>query len=146
MQFRERRRVIQVIRTIYDPELKRGRSEVVGKIDKDSPTIPDKLAHACSAEEIGEITAWLTARGESLKSASARGSVATLPEEMRQAAAHFHGHHSGEPEAAAQAEAIWRAWDELKKAMRKAGYAKPHGKHHTGSRNSPPPQSRRASP
>ena len=55
MQFRERRRVIQIIRTIYDPALKRGRSEVVGKIDKDAPVISEKLRKSCSMEELAEI-------------------------------------------------------------------------------------------
>ena len=62
MQFRERRRVIQMIRTTYDPAVKRGRSEVVGKIDKDAPAIPEKLRKSCSAEELAEIESWLAER------------------------------------------------------------------------------------
>lgn len=128
MQFRERRRVIQVIRTIYDPKLKRGRSEVVGKIDKADPAITDKLHKACTPEEIEEIAAWLYTRGESLKTADVRGSAITLAERMRQAAEYFASHRDHEAEAEACADAIWLAWDELKKAMRQAGLAKPHGK------------------
>ena len=66
MQFRERRRVIQIIRTITSA-LKRGRSEVVGKIDKDAPVISEKLRKSCSTEELAEIQTWLAERETALR-------------------------------------------------------------------------------
>jgi len=59
MQFRERRRVIQVIRTVYDPAIKRGKSEVVGRLAQDAPVIDDELRQSCTAEELCEVEEFL---------------------------------------------------------------------------------------
>ena len=59
MQFRERRKVVQVIRTVYDPVIKRGKSEVVGRLDREAPVLDDALRAACSAEEVAEIEAFV---------------------------------------------------------------------------------------
>lgn len=122
MQFRERRRVIQVIRTTYDPELKRGRSEVVGKIDKAAPTVTDKLQKTCTPEELAEIGAYLASRHESQRTEAVRAGAETLPDEMRKAAEYFRTHQG--VRAMEFAAEIRAAWDELKAAMRKAGFSK----------------------
>lgn len=122
MQFRERRRVIQVIRTTYDPELKRGRSEVVGKIDKAEPAMTDKLRNACTPEERAEIADYLANRSGILRNAAVRAGAETLPEQMRRAAEYFRDHR--DEEARRFAVEIRRGWDELKSAMRRAGFTK----------------------
>lgn len=122
MQFRERRRVIQVIRTTYDPELKRGRSEVVGKIDKAAPAITDKLHKTCSPEELSEIATYLTNRQNMLRTEAVRAGAETLPAQMRAAAEYFRTHR--DEEAKDFAVEIRAAWDELKSALRKAGFSK----------------------
>lgn len=127
MQFRERRRVIQVIRTTYDPELKRGRSELLGKLDKTAPAIGEALRTACTAEELAEIATYLDGRRETQRSATARAGAETLPEQMRKAAEYFHTHQGDK--ALAFAGEIRGAWDELKAAMRKAGFSKSKVRH-----------------
>lgn len=122
MQFRERRRVIQVIRTTYDPEVKRGRSEVLGKIDKAAPAVTDKLNKACTLEELAEITAYLANRQNLLRNEAVRAGAETLPAQMRAAAEYFRTHR--DEEAKDFAVDIRAAWDELKAALRKAGFAK----------------------
>lgn len=122
MQFRERRRVIQVIRTTYDPELKRGRSEVVGKIDKALPAITDKLQKACTPEERDEVAAYLDNRRNALRNEAVRAGAETLPAQMRAAAEYFLTHRDGE--AKEFAAAIRAAWDELKGSLNKAGFSK----------------------
>lgn len=122
MQFRERRRVIQVIRTTYDPELKRGRSEVVGKIDKSAPAVTDKLQKSCSAEELAEIAGYLANRQTTLRSEAVRAGAETLPAQMRAAAEYFRTHRDGD--AKVFAAEIRSAWDELKASLRKAGFSK----------------------
>ncbi len=122
MQFRERRRVIQVIRTTYDPDLKRGRSEVVGKIDKATPAVTDKLQKACTPEELSEIATYLANRRNSLRNEAVRAGAETLPAQMRAAAEYFRTHRDGE--AKIFATEIRLAWDELKGALRKAGFSK----------------------
>lgn len=127
MQFRERRRVIQVIRTTYDPELKRGRSEMVGKLDKTAPAITDDLRAACTAEELAEVATYLDGRQETQRSAAVRAGAETLPDQMRKAAEYFHAHQ--DDKALAFAAEIRGAWDELKAAMRKAGFSKSKVRH-----------------
>lgn len=127
MQFRERRRVIQVIRTTYDPELKRGRSELVGKLDKTAPAITDALRAACTAEELAEVATYLDGRKETQRSAVVRAGAETLPDQMRKAAEYFHTHQGDK--ALAFAAEIRGAWDELKTAMRKAGFSKAKVRH-----------------
>ncbi|MDQ2105895.1 hypothetical protein, partial [Azospirillum isscasi] len=122
MQFRERRRVIQVIRTVYDPDLKRGRSEVVGKIDKAAPVVTDKLQKACSPEEVSEILTYLDGRKNRLRNEAVRAGAETLPAQMREAAEYFRTHRDGE--AREFATEIRMAWEELKAALRESGFSK----------------------
>lgn len=114
MQFRERRRVIQVIRTTYDPALKRGRSTLLGTLDKAAPAIGDALRAACTAEELEEVKRFLDGRHEV--------GADSLPGQMRKAAAYFRTHNDAA--ALAFAAEVRAAWDELKEAMREAGFSK----------------------
>jgi hypothetical protein len=122
MQFRERRQVIQVIRTIYDPAIKRGRSEVVGRIDRQSPEIGRDLRGACSADELTEIEAFLNRLSRRQTREAADKAAAGLPAQMRLAEAWFR-HHDGDGAGPLAAE-VWTAWQDLAKALRKAGIGK----------------------
>ncbi|HYH18022.1 MAG TPA: hypothetical protein VD995_05335 [Azospirillum sp.] len=144
MQFRERRRVIQVIRTVYDPGLKRGRSEVVGTLDKAAPAVTEALRAACTAEELEEVGAYLRARLNTQRGAAVRAGAETLPEQMRKAAEYFRTHQ--DEEALAFAAEIRAAWEPLKEAMRDAGFSKskvkqgkPKGKKAAEAPATPPP-------
>ncbi len=137
MQFRERRRVIQVIRTTYDPALKRGRSELLGTLDKAAPAVTDALHAACTAMELEEVARYLDGRRETERNATVRAGVETLPEQMRRAAEYFRTHRDAaagddggrDDRALAFAAEIRGAWDELKTAMRKAGFSKSKVRH-----------------
>ncbi|TWA95115.1 hypothetical protein FBY14_101352 [Azospirillum brasilense] len=122
MQFRERRRVIQVIRTVYDPDLKRGRSELVGKIDKAAPAVTDKLQKSCTPEELSEILTYLDDRHNRLRNEAVRAGAETLPAQMREAAEYFRTHR--DDDARAFATEIRLAWEELKTALRESGFSK----------------------
>lgn len=122
MQFRERRRVIQIIRTTYDPALKRGRSKVVGRIPKDAAGLSDKLSRGFTEAEIDEIDTWLRERNWMLVQEAVRLDVDGLAGRMRLAADYFRDHNDAE--AAETAAEIRDAWDELKKAMQKSGFGK----------------------
>lgn len=122
MQFRERRRVIQVIRTVYDPDLKRGRSELVGKIDKAAPVITDKLQRSCTPEELSEVLTYLDGRHNRLRNEAVRAGAETLPAQMREAAEYFRTHR--DDDARAFATEIRLAWEELKTALRESGFSK----------------------
>ena len=133
MQFRERRRVIQVIRTVYDPDLKRGRSEVVGKIDKAALAVTDKLQKGCTPEELSEILTYLDDRRNRLRNEAVRAGAETLPAQMREAAEYFRTHRDGE--AREFATEIRLAWEELKAALRDSGFSKNKVLKKAGERN-----------
>lgn len=123
MQFRERRRVIQVIRTVYDPRIKRGRSEVVGCIDREAPQLDDGLRAACTDAEMTEVEAYIAALKDERSRQAAREAAQDLPAQMRLAEAWLRL-AATDAEAAPLAAEIWTAWDDLSKALHKAGVGK----------------------
>lgn len=122
MQFRERRQVIQLIRTVYDPVIKRGRSEMIGRLDKDAPALDDGLRAICTPDELVEIEDFLTARSALMSAETVRESAHSLAGHMRRAEAYFRAEDTDQ--AALLAAEIFTAWDDLKKAMHKAGFRK----------------------
>jgi len=122
MQFRERSRVIQVIRTVYDPAIKRGRAEVVARLDKDNPEIDDDVRRSCSPAELAELEEFLAARNALLSRETTRSAAETLAAQMRLAEAFFRIGPNGT--AGMVAADIYTAWEDLKKAMHKAGFRK----------------------
>lgn len=122
MQFRERSRVIQVIRTVYDPAIKRGRAEVVARLDKDNPEIDDDVRHSCSPAELAELEEFLAARNALLSRETTRAAAETLAAQMRLAEAFFRTGPNGT--AGMVAADIYTAWEDLKKSMHKAGFRK----------------------
>jgi hypothetical protein len=122
MQFRERRKVIQLIRTVYDPSIKRGRAELVGRLDKTAPVLDDELRTALSEEEVAEVDAYLARRTHSISRESTRMAAQARAGHMRQAEAFFAGPEG--PEGAKPAAEIFAAWEDLKKALHRAGYRK----------------------
>ncbi|MBC7908244.1 MAG: hypothetical protein H7Y60_16065 [Rhodospirillaceae bacterium] len=122
MQFRERSRVIQVIRTIYDPAIKRGRAEVVARLDKDDPQLDDDVRSACSPDELAEVETFLTERAEMMSREATRDAAEDLAARMRMAEAYFRSGPDGI--AGTLAAEIFTAWDDLKKAMHRAGFRK----------------------
>lgn len=127
MQFRERSRVIQVIRTVYDPAIKRGRAEVVARLDKDAPVLDTEIRNACSPAELAEVEEFLAARTALMSQETTRAAAESLAALMRQAEAFFRTGPNGT--AGMVAADIYTAWDDLKKAMHKAGYRKTKSDH-----------------
>lgn len=122
MQFRERSRVIQVIRTVYDPAIKRGRAEVVARLDKDAPEIDESVRRACSPAELVELQDFLAARSALLSRETTRLAAEGLAAQMRLAEAFFRTGPNGT--AGLIAADIHTAWEDLKKALHKAGFRK----------------------
>ena len=123
MQFRERRRVIQVIRTVYDPRIKRGRSEVVGSIDRETPVLDETLRDACTAPEAAEFESYIAIlKSEQSRQAGAEAAQG-LPARMRLAEAWLR-QVEGTGDAGPLAAEIWTAWEDLSKALHKAGVGK----------------------
>lgn len=117
MHFRYRDNVIQVIRTTYDKESKRGRSVVVGRLPRLSLAIGDNLRDACTLDELREIEAWVAEnqRAEALKSELA---AMTLAEQLNRANLWFSANKDSEAAKRLAAEAHF-AWLELVRDLRK---------------------------
>ena len=122
MQFRERSRVIQVIRTVYDPAIKRGRAEVVARLSKDAPTIDEEVRNACSPAELAELEDFLATRTAMMSQETTRDAAMGLAAQMRMAESFFRNGPNGV--GGMVAADIYTAWEDLKKAMHKAGYRK----------------------
>jgi|GEM_PF-1315378 len=59
MHFRLRNNVVQIIRVTYDPQTKRGKNAIVGRLNKANPVITDELKKGCTEGELSEITQWI---------------------------------------------------------------------------------------
>lgn len=59
MHFRTRGKVVQVIRTTYDADTKRAKTQLLGSIKKGAPEIDDELRLSCTPEEYEEAQAWV---------------------------------------------------------------------------------------
>ena len=95
MHFRIRSKAIQVIRTTYDPQAKGAKSQVLGRIDRETLKPTAELKSACSAKELDEVAAWIEQyrRTEAIKiEAAAR----TLANQMEIASGWFDNADAGE--------------------------------------------------
>jgi hypothetical protein len=119
MHFRPRGKHIQVIRTTYDAGTQRGKSTIVGRINRSDLKVDSDLRKACSAEELREVEAWLKSysKTELLKQEYA---VRTLPEQC-ELAAQWIGGAKGEDAAMAAAELV-SAMGKLRQALKRAGF------------------------
>lgn len=122
MQFRERAKVIQLIRTVYDPAIKRGRAELVGSLDRADPKITADVRQVCSPAELAELQDYLARRQQALSADAMRQAARDLPGLMRMAERYFRD--GGDAVAGNAAAEIFAAWDDLKKAMHKSGFRK----------------------
>ena len=59
MHFRNRNRVIQVIRTTYYPATKKPKVQLLGTVNKANPEISDELRLTCKPRELLELKAYL---------------------------------------------------------------------------------------
>jgi hypothetical protein len=116
MHFRERDQVVQIIRTKYDAELKRGKNEIVGRLAKANPKISDELAAALTKEERKEVAAWIEGHANvgRLKMELA---VRTLPEQLALAEEWF-AEQKGD-DARFLAASLVPAWTRLRAALKK---------------------------
>lgn len=62
MHFRIRNRIIQVVRTSYDPVTQKPKTQILGRMNRDAPEIGDELRLSCQPDELSEIKAYLKNR------------------------------------------------------------------------------------
>jgi len=119
MHFRQRKNVVQLIRTSYDPDTKKPRTKVVGRMPLSQPKLTRELKRKLTGAEIAEAKEWIDGqyRMNSLKDELA---ALTLPESI--AAAHrWFSHNADDPAAAAIIPQLVPALQALRKMIRKQG-------------------------
>src|SRR5450755_1686470 len=118
MHFRERNQIVQIIRSKYDADKKKGKNEIVGRLTKAKPIISDELKAALTPDERKEVAAWINGHAsvERLKQELA---VRTLQEHMTLAEAWFA--NKKDDEARFLAASLVPAWMRLRAALKKSG-------------------------
>jgi len=118
MHFRERNQIVQIIRTKYDAATKKGKNEIVGRMPKANPKLPDELAAVLTKEERKEVAAWIEgyATVGRLKRELA---VRMLPEQLVLAQEWFAAQKGDD--ARFLAASLIPAWARLRAVLKKSG-------------------------
>lgn len=85
MQIRIRRHSVTLVRTVYDPAIKRGRSVSLGTFSLDAQTIPDEVDARLRPEERAQIEAILTRRRAARETELEEIAARALPQNLRRA-------------------------------------------------------------
>ncbi len=118
MHFRERNQIIQIIRTKYDAAEKKGKNEIVGRLQKSSPKLTDELNAALTKEERKEVAAWI--EGYATVGRLKREYAARTLHEQVTLAQEWFAEHKGD-EARLLAASLIPAWARLRGTLRKNG-------------------------
>jgi hypothetical protein len=119
MHFRTRNNIIQVIRTTYDADTKKGKSVIVARMSAINPRINDAMIESLSSSELQEVEQWLEgqARLDGLKNELA---AKTLNETINKAAKWL-ASTSNKEEGRALYTEINQAMVKLRRAVNKSG-------------------------
>ena len=118
MHFRERGQIVQLIRTSYDSKSKKGKNEIVGRLEKANPKISEALEAVLTTEERHELADWIGgyAAKERLKRELA---VRTLPEQLALAKEWFSDQKGDD--ARLLAASLTPAWAQLRGLLKRNG-------------------------
>ena len=119
MHFRLRKNVVQLVRTSYNPETKKPRTVVIGRMPLKQPKLSPELESKLTEDEIAETEEWIEGqfRMNSLKEELA---ALTLPESIS-AAHRWFSRNADNPAAAAIIPQLLPALQALRKVLRRNG-------------------------
>ncbi len=119
MHFRLRKNVVQLVRTSYNPDTKKPRTVVVGRMPLKQPKLSPELKSELTEDEIAEAEEWIDGqfRMNSLKEELA---ALTLPESIS-AAHRWFSRNADNPAAVAIIPQLLPALQALRKVLRKQG-------------------------
>ncbi len=119
MHFRLRKNVVQLVRTMYNPETKKPRTVVIGRMPLKQPKLSPELQSKLTEDEIAEAEKWIDGqfRVNSLKEELA---ALTLPESIS-AAHRWFSRNADNPAAAAIVPQLLPALQALRKVLRRKG-------------------------
>ena len=117
MHFRLRKNVVQLVRTTYDPDTKKPKATVVGRLQLKQPKLSPQLKKKLTDDEITETEAWIDGQ---FRLSSLRDELAarTLPDSV--AAAHrWLANNADRPAAAAIVQQLLPELQGLRRMLRK---------------------------
>jgi hypothetical protein len=119
MHFRLRKNVVQLVRTLYNPETKKPRTVIVGRMPLGHPKLTQELKKKLTEDEIAEAEAWIDGqfRLNSLKDELA---ALTLAESIS-AANRWFSRNEDNPAATAIALQLLPAFKTLRRMLRGKG-------------------------
>jgi hypothetical protein len=117
MHFRERHQIVQIIRTKYDPDTKKGKNEIVGRLAKANPQFSEALEAALSKEERKEVAAWIEGHA-TVQRLRKELAVRNLPEQLALAEEWF-ADQKGSNDARVLAASLVPAWVQLRLVMKR---------------------------
>lgn len=123
MHYREQGRTLQFIRTVYDPEKRRGVQQVVGKIPQYTYVIPDEVLPLLTPEEVLQTNDYLAVLKAAREERHHAYTLSQAVESIGKVTSALKTGHA--PKDQAQADAIWEAMAELGRALKKAGHKRP---------------------
>jgi hypothetical protein len=118
MHFRERNQVIQIIRTKYDAVEKKGKNEIVGRLQKADPKITEELGGVLTKEERKEVAAWI--EGYATVGRLKREVAARTLQEQLDLAQEWFANQKGD-EARLLVASLLPAWVRLRATLKKNG-------------------------
>jgi hypothetical protein len=118
MHFRERNQIVQIIRTKYDAAQKKGKNEIVGRLQKANPKLTEELTATLTKEERKEVAAWI--EGYATVSRLKREFAARTLHEQLTLAHEWFAEQKGD-EARLLAASLVPAWARLRATLRKSG-------------------------
>jgi len=114
MHFRTRNKTIQVIRTTYDADSKKGKNEIVARMPAANPRINDDMIDSLSSSELQEVEQWLEGRAR-LDSMQNELAAKTLNEAINKAAKWFAATSNKE-----EAQTVYAGINQAMRGLRKA--------------------------
>lgn len=119
MHFRTRRNVIQLIRTTYDADKKRGVNAVVGTVPLGQPELPAELQQQMTPQEVEAFGAWVQTQWHTRQLRHELAAL-SLPETLALASAWFE-QNAESVSARAVAEEVAQQMQALRRVLKTKG-------------------------
>lgn len=134
MQIRERGKQILCIRTEYVADKKRTYGRTVARQDKGLSTVSEEVRAVLDAEEVEQLQAWLDERRQQRKRDYHHATFIMLPQALKDASAALDDDSVRDGLSTDQIDDLWRAHEQLSKALKKHGFKKPEKSAVAGSK------------
>jgi len=120
MHFRTRQKIVQLVRTSYDPVEKKPKAVVVGRMNLDKPSVTDELCAVLTDAEVAEAQAWIENQGR-VGRLREEFAAATLADNL-QLATNWLARHSDSRAAAAAVAELLPAFHKFRRTLREKGF------------------------